>query len=161
MLEKSDLVSEPGKKSLGIIIFGWVEILIGGLGTIGFTLCLFTVFSDFVHPVGVFLAIIPSYFLSLSPLFLLGGIGVVRFKPWGRKINLIVIPILSLLLVLLPYTEHFFRTLPFNFVFEVVKPFTPVAIPFVLFLILLVVWFFNRPKVKQQFLMKENKGIAK
>ncbi|MCM8770265.1 MAG: hypothetical protein NC936_00140 [Candidatus Omnitrophica bacterium] len=96
--------SAPAEKDrfAGIKIFGWVEVIVGALGSFVFLASLLvllaTTFGMREAQPGDF-GLVPALFFSIPfvPAFL-AGVGVIRRKAWGRKINSLGIPIVIALL---------------------------------------------------------------
>jgi hypothetical protein len=155
------------KRLVGVTVVGWAEIIIGLLGTIVFAMCLFSLFwiaikatHEGEETMGL-LGVIPGlFFTAISPLFLFGGggIGIIKLKSWGRKINLIVIPIFTLLLAESVHigrvleAKHYIKNNPAISLFVSLGSWSlGIIIPVIFFLILPIFLYLTLPKVKEQF----------
>ncbi|MCX5712439.1 MAG: hypothetical protein NTY47_05145 [Candidatus Omnitrophica bacterium] len=141
------------KRSLGIMIFGILETIIGALGTYVFVICTVTAVSGFLSPSNVYAGEAVGFgmigmLLSLScPIFLLAGIGVLRLKPWGRKASLIA-TIVTILMILVPsYLYALWCALHHEYSTYMIIIFAAVGS----ILIFPILWFFNLSHIKERF----------
>jgi len=153
------------KRLIGVIVISWIEILIGLLGLIFFVISLNQLFLTMNYmnstrpgageaAMGL-LGIIPFFYFSvISSLFLFAGIGIGSLKPWGRKMNLIGIPVFTLLLTGLLFICKLFRV-ESNSLFLLFIMLGSVSlmiiIPIMFVFMLPIIIYLNRPKVKEQF----------
>jgi len=127
------------KRSIGVTIFGIVEIAIGALGIIVLFLQLFPPDS------AKYLLVIPGL---PSLIFIWLGIGMLRLKPWARKANEKVLFVL--LVIVLPLLILFFLGL---FHGNFIERLIPLFIIAVIFCAIFYppIYFLKHPKVKKQF----------
>lgn len=138
------------KRSKGVTIFGWAEIIIGITGLVILVLSLI----PRTRPSGPDTVVLPAYMpllavcLSVIP-FLFVGTFTLKLSPVARRINIIGSPILSLIVMVFlrtiiaysPYSLNYYQNLIFA------------RIMWGIFLLMLLgtIYFFTRPKVKEQF----------
>lgn len=150
------------KRSVGVTIFGWCEIIIGAIGTLFFATTLLVLLSVLQkggeEMMGVTAAIVMLFFTVPSPLLLLAGIGILKLKSWGRKINLIGVPVSVLLLITFLLVGEIQRINSYVKYKPGISPFSnsgtiylSIVISFLLFFTSLIVYYFTRSKVKEQF----------
>jgi len=155
------LRGKPKKhRSIGVIVFGWAEIIIGLLGSIMFLFSLhwvaFNAFFliktsiDGVFTVGIdfdrlFLGSL--YCLMTIPfvVILFLGVGTLQCKAYARRRNMFFLPFLLVSVVMFaligfPVTEGIMNQ----------KSWLVTIIP-LCFFSLFKIWFFNRENVKKQF----------
>lgn len=137
------------KRSTGVTILGWGEIILGGIGTAIFILFTISFIYCLFHPaqteIGAFISLATMIIFLPAHLFLWAGIGVIKVKSWGRKMNIFVITILISLLVIFFLIFHLFIT------GKQFMGYLLIEIPVALLLALPLVFFFNRPDIKEQF----------
>ena len=150
----------PEKRSLGLTLFCWAEILIGIAGSILFVFSLdwssvrsFYLISthiENVYTVGVDFDMLALGFLYCAmtfPFVVILFLGVFSWqrRPWARKINIIVVPALAAGIGL-------FALVGLSLFGEAMKwrSFFIVMIPLCLFSIVKV-WYLTRPRVKERF----------
>lgn len=128
------------KRSIGVTMFGWILILYSIVGLI--KRALFLVNWDF-HK-GFPLEVTSDWILVL---FLIAGVGLVKLKNWGRRLV-----ILAALIKLFFYLKSLY--LAFT---PAYKNATGITISFWIsiaifgIIYLLIIYYFTRPKVKEQF----------
>ncbi|MDD5070309.1 MAG: hypothetical protein PHV17_06230 [Candidatus Omnitrophica bacterium] len=157
-----DKLSPKQKKhrSIGVIVFGWSEIVIGLLGSIMFLFSLHWVgFNAFflikTSIEGVFTVGIDFNRLFLGSLYCLMtipfvvilflGAGTLQCRPYARRRNMFFLPFLLVSVVMFaligfPVTESIMNQ----------KSWLVTIIP-LCFFSLFKIWFFNRPNIKKQF----------
>ncbi|MFC1709354.1 hypothetical protein ACFL2J_04785 [Candidatus Omnitrophota bacterium] len=136
------------KRSVGVTVFGWFNILIGAVGSTAFIYCLATMghmiaisptIGDKSFSMGMWIG---KFLLAITfpfTLVFISGIGTLKLKPFGRIISIISDPIILIL------AAAAFSFIPFD---EWIM-----ASYFATFLVtsFLKIYFFTRPKVKEQF----------
>lgn len=83
------------KRSIGLTILGWVEIVVGFLGT-GFCLLCFLYFIAYARAMGGNFLLISAVFLPPALIFLslsFLGTGILKLKRWAWKSNVILYPL--------------------------------------------------------------------
>lgn len=149
------------KSPVGLRIFGWIEIAIGVMGTLVLIDWLFFFVYCLLRPaeteIGGAIAFMFVFCFLPAPLFLLAGIGTIALKSWGRKINVIGIPVLVSVLAAVALIFHL-RGLMYAMTHEESKEWRFGYTLFILLdifvasvLIFPVLWFFNLQKVRDQF----------
>ena len=138
------------KRSRGVTIFGWGEIILGGAGTYillnylyYYIECLFHINQLGIAQGGVEteIAFICVCFSLPFPFLLWAGVGVIKLKPVGRIINYIFIILISIsTMVLLVF--HYFGHYKGYLILDIIV-FLILFLPLFLFLI--------NPNVKEQF----------
>lgn len=151
------------KKPLVLSIFGWAEILIGGIGTLIYILAIFgsiyylffNVIQTEVNEGFAWLSLFSLVLFLPFPFILWAGIGVLKLKSFGKKINFIVIKLILVLVTLLLILQ--FRVLiscapptPKWTIFVFVTTMVTEII-IALSLILPILLFFNQPALKELF----------
>jgi uncharacterized membrane protein len=150
------------KRSIGVTIFGWCEVLLGAIGSIpsldtvrmylviqykyatGYYKGLLSGFSD-----RLCFGIIWSVSICTFPLFfvLISGILTLRLSPSAKRINTVFLPLL-----LIVEAAYIFQTstlgMQDNPFYELYSPF---YVCLYAGIAIFQIWFFTRPKVKEQF----------
>jgi len=133
------------KRSVGVTVFGIIMIIVGILGILsslvgGSMICSIAG----VKPHAIFLGV-GFLFTTIGIMYLIGGFGVLSLKPWARNLTLLLSSFNSILIILMLLGT----------VKVIVKD--PIAILYcipqilLLFLLIGIIYFFTRPKVKEQF----------
>jgi hypothetical protein len=151
----------PQKRSKGVTIFSVIEILLGISGSIlffmsvqwvalnGFYLIstsIDKVFTVGVNPEALTLGFMYCIMTLPFAIILISGIYTLRLRSWARKINFIFLPPLL-------FSVSTFAYFGFPLFGKIIKwkSFFITVIPLFV-LTVLKIWYFTRPKVKQQFL---------
>ena len=148
------------KRSIGVTIFGWCQILLGAIGSIpvldtariwlviqhkdaaGYYTGFLPGFSD-----RLYLVIDRAISMEIFPLcfFLISGILVLRLSPSARRLNTVFLPLLliaEIAYLLQTSTHSYTRSSLF-------------LVCMYLGIVIFQLWFFARPKVKEQFARRE------
>lgn len=141
------------KRSKGVTIFGIIETLLGIQGTMVLLNSLFS-FNSVVFIVNI----------ASGPLFLVLGIGMLNLKPFARKVNLFLIPMLSLtplIFIIVSILNSLDYQVKNNIkvgLWTVGQGWGTVSIGLGIIFILIILainsslaYFLTRPKVKEQF----------
>lgn len=139
------------KRSTGVTAIGWIETIVGLLGTIfllWIIICPLLIIPFLIKrgadpeiAMGGLVMVLIPYCLPFPPL-LVFGIGILKLRSWARKMQIIV---WSLVLIVGSY---------FLFLLSLARTKDWAAILWLsasLCLVILLIWFFKRPKVKEQF----------
>jgi len=157
-------------------ILGWWEVLVGGTGTLSIPNCM-KKYKDIMESVmdgnrgplmqqGTIIHHTNISFFNpfvvilfcCAPLLLLAGIGLLKFRPWGRIMSMVVMPILGFLPLaycFLSYlqTVNGIRLAGYS-TKDCASLYTPIFIPLAVIALsmsLPVLIFLNHPNVKEQF----------
>lgn len=142
---------------LGIKVIGWIETISGGLGSL---FCLYNIFfffwSLYATKKGIDKPLIPGdpsaellgiglcpiYAAISAPfLFLLAiGIGILKLRPWARKLHIIIWSIVLIILSLALILQFFTKDL-----LAVVSLLLSIALVFI------PIFYFTRPMIKELF----------
>lgn len=144
------------QRSKGVAIFGWCEVLLGAIGILPLleTLRMYLLveyrdatgyYKGWLPGLGdrIGLSILETISASTFPFIfiLISGILVLKLKPLGRRLNVLLLPgllIVEAVYVSLPCEDtHAFGSVPMGVVYVGMA--------------LLQIWFFTRPKVREQF----------
>ena len=116
------------RRSVGVTVFGWLYIVLGVFGVLAF-------FQR------------NSLIVFSAPLSLLSGIGLLKLKEWARILTIIltivgvlfraIIYLRSILLDAMPLNEALIFIIEWNFLTWIIA--------------IIIIYFFTRPKVKEQF----------
>jgi len=145
------------KRSVGVTILGWLEILIGGIGSIFFVLSFYVylhaiyllkIGSNSGDQLGVDLGFLFSVMTFPSLFILVSGIGILRCSSWARKMNIVVIPLVLILVTVFLSQGALWEIRRGNLWAGTTILGLFLAIGIVIFL---KVWYLTRPKVKEQF----------
>ncbi len=145
------------KRSAGITVVAWAEIIIGGLVAIisSGLLVIFTIFYIFPALTGqhssdpeyigwMMVGVIASGILALpSILIFISGINILKLKSWARMFNIglaIALPIYAFIILFIAASGN-----------SAYIPAVSICVSPALILALLKVWYFTRQSVKEQF----------
>jgi surface polysaccharide O-acyltransferase-like enzyme len=159
-----------------MVIFGWCEVLLGAIGSIpsldtvrmylvtqhkyatGYYKGLFSGFSD-----ELYLEIIRSVSMCTFPLFfvLISGILTLRLSPSAKRINTVFLPLLLIVEAVciyqsstlgMQYNPFFMQYNPFYMQYKPLNmQYNPFYVCLYAGIAIFQIWFFTRPKVKEQF----------
>lgn len=131
------------KRSKGITIFGWIYIL--------FSVCgLMTLIAGILEGQGIL------YIFAMLVeiiLFLAIGIGLLKLKEWARKF--VVYSNIIVILLFISRTIWLYVVSPESPLFPIGIMAIFTAVP----ILLLIIYFFTRPKVREQFKKKEISNV--
>ncbi len=149
------------KRSKGITITGWTEVLIGGLGGLLFFLTKIGILDPEMVMDSLVIIVLPYIpfpcplllfaITKMFPFLLIAGIGILGLRSWARKMNILIFSIL----LVIPCQCVF--VLFILFIFGCSSPICSGDIHMLIgsmlpiLLIILFIWYLTRPKVMEQF----------
>ena len=136
------------KRTIGITIFGILGIIWGILSTFGIATALVKYYStmskfpsDFGFPLGKSIVLPLSFLLAFGIISLVAGIGILKLRPWGHQC-FVAIGSLLIFLTALNFLVYGFFLGKYRILINII-------------LGGIILWFFNRNKIRAAFALSE------